>query len=383
MRLWIQAILAIGLGAAGVVAVAHQVPAARPALEQAGILPFLDRVGLAPAFEASAATPAGQGGPRGPGGAASVIAIQPEAVALITEVAAIGTGTARRAVEVRPEVSGRLAEVMVSSGQRVSAGDILARLDAESEDIAVTRAQLVLGDAEAQYERLSRLVTSGSASEFQLGGAELALRQAELAARQATFELERRTIRAPISGLAGIVDRGPGDQIAASDTLTRIDDREEILIDFSIPERFVSLLNLGSEVEVTPLARPELRLDGRIAAIENRVDPATRAIRLRAAIGNENDTLRSGMAFSIRMSFEGDTYPAVDPLAIQWSAEGAFVWAARDERAVRVPVQIMQRGAQRVLVRADFEPGDLVVTEGVQALRPGAPVAVQSTEQQG
>jgi len=376
----------MGLGAVGLVAVAHQVPAVRPALERAGVMPWLDRAGLAPATEASAATrfAGGPGGPGpGGGGATSVIAMQPEAVALITEVAAIGTGTARRAVEVRPEVAGRLAEVLISSGQRVRAGDILARLDAESETIAVSRAQLVLRDAEAQFERISRLVTSGSASEFQLAGAELALRQAELAARQAGFELERRSIVAPIDGLAGIVDRGPGDQIAPADTLTRIDDRAEILIDFSVPERFVSLLDPGSDVEVTPLARPDLRLTGRIAAIENRVDPATRAIRVRAAISNENDTLRSGMAFSIRMSFVGDTYPAVDPLAIQWSAEGAYVWVARDERALRVPVQIMQRGAAQVLVRADFEPGDLVVTEGVQALRPGAGVAVRSMEQQG
>ena len=386
MRLWFQTIIAAALGIAGLVAVAHLVPTARPLMERTGLMSGLDRIGLAPATGDGAAQPGGMA-PGRPGGrgaaAASVIAMQPQPVPLVTEIAAIGTGQARRAVAVRAEVAGRLAEVTVVSGQRVTAGQVLARLESESEDIAMSRAELVLRDAEAQYERVTRLRSAGSASEIQLASAELALRQAELAFRQSEFELERRVIRAPIDGLAGIVELGRGDQIAPADTLTRIDDRAQILIDFSIPERFVSLLELGSPVDVTPLARPELTLTGQIAAIENRVDPATRAIRLQAAIANDDDTLRSGMAFSIRMRFQGDTYPAVDPLAIQWSADGAFVWVARQDQAVRVPIRIVQRSARQVLVHADFEPGDLVVTEGVQALRPGGAVSVQGAAAPG
>lgn len=378
MRIWIQALLAVAVTAAGLGFLAYKVPAMRPMLEQVGVIGAMDRLGLAPPAEAGAPAAAapgpGRGGP-GMGGAASVIAMEVPLVPLVTEVAAIGTGTARRSVTVRPEVAGRLAEVSIGSGQRVTAGQVLARLESESEDIAFNRAQLVLRDAEAQFERLSRLRSSGTASEIQMASAELALRQAELAARQAAFDQERRVIRAPIDGLVGIVELGRGDQIAPADVLTRIDDRAEIVIDFSVPERFVGLLQLGDPVDVTPLARPELTMGGRIAAIENRVDAATRAIRLQASIANPDDTLRSGMAFAIRMRFTGDSYPAVDPLAVQWSAEGAFVWVSRAERAVRVPVQITQRSATRVLVRAAFEPGDLVVTEGVQALRPGGAVA--------
>lgn len=378
MRVWLQIPLAAALGAAGVVGVAHHVPAARPALNSIGVMGWLDRLGLAPATDAAAATvqqrPGGPGG-RGPA-AVSVLAVPPEPVPMVTEVAAIGTGVSRRAVSVRPEVAGRLAEVVVVSGQRVSAGDVLARIEAESEQIARARAELVLGDARAQYDRISRLRSSGSASEIQQAGAELTLRQAELALRQAEFELERRIIRAPIDGLAGIVELGPGDQIALADTLTRIDDRTQILIDFAVPERFVGLIHPGRPVAAAPLSRPEQEQVGRISAIDNRVDPATRSIRLQAAIANVDDQLRAGMAFSIRMRFDGESYPAVDPLAIQWSSDGAFVWVARDGVAMRMPVRIVQRGSRQVLVHADFAPGDLVVIEGVQALRPGGAVNV-------
>ena len=92
---------------------------------------------------------------------------------------------------------------------------------------------------------------------------------------------------------------------------------------------------------------------------------------MRASLDNADDLLRAGMAFSIAMRFAGETFPAVDPLAIQWSAEGAYVWTGADGRAMQVPVRIVQRNNDFVLVDADLEPGTLVVTEGVQLLRPG------------
>jgi RND family efflux transporter MFP subunit len=298
-------------------------------------------------------------------------------VPLISQVAAIGTGISRHAVAVRPEVAGRLAEVVIASGQRVEAGQVLARMESASEAIAVSRAELVLRDAQSAFDRVSQLRASGSATELQLSTAELALRQAELGVQQAAFELDRRTIRAPIAGLTGIVEMGAGDQVAPADTITRIDDRAQILVDFTVPERFVGQIALGDGVEATPLARPDLTLQGRVHAIENRVDATTRAIRLQAAIDNADDALRAGMAFSIRMTFQGSDYPAVDPLAIQWSSDGSYVWVVREGTARRVPVQIAQRTATQVLLRAEFAPGDLVVTEGVQSLRPGGAATVR------
>jgi RND family efflux transporter MFP subunit len=118
-------------------------------------------------------------------------------------------------------------------------------------------------------------------------------------------------------------------------------------------------------------------LEGRIVAVDNRVDEASRTLRVQAVIANAEDRLRAGMAFAIMLTFTGAEYPAVDPLAIQWGAEGAFVWVVREAKALRVPIRILQRNARSVLIEAEFAPGDMVVTEGVQALRPGADVAVR------
>src|SRR5690606_28228862 len=84
--------------------------------------------------------------------------------------------------------------------------------------------------------------------------------------------------------------------------------------------------------------------------------------------------LRAGMAFTITMRFPGDTYPAIDPLAIQWNAEGPYVWTIENGTARQKPVRIVQRNTDSVLVDADFSQGDVVVTQGIHNVREGAPV---------
>ncbi|MEZ5800625.1 MAG: hypothetical protein R3D29_09360 [Nitratireductor sp.] len=81
------------------------------------------------------------------------------------------------------------------------------------------------------------------------------------------------------------------------------------------------------------------------------------------------------------MQFKGENHPSVDPLAIQWDSSGSYVWGVRDGKAIRIPAAIVQRNADKVLVNAELAPGDMVITEGVQNVRPGA--AVRTAGEQG
>jgi multidrug efflux pump subunit AcrA (membrane-fusion protein) len=74
------------------------------------------------------------------------------------------------------------------------------------------------------------------------------------------------------------------------------------------------------------------------------------------------------------MSFVGQTFPAVDPLSIQWSNEGAYVWKVTGDTVDRAMVQIVQRNSDGVLVQGEVAPGDMVVTQGVLQLSPGLAV---------
>lgn len=357
-----------------------------------GARPWLDRIGLLQPLAAAGLVPGGQGdegeGPGGgmpgaggdAGGGVPVVAAAFRNESLKDVVTAIGSGRGAQAVELSFEVTGRLQSVAVAPGSRVSAGDVIAELEAETAQLAVERARLVVEDARRTAERLAQLSASGASTELQRQEAELALRTAELALQTAERDLANHRLLAPIAGYVGLVEAQVGDLVSSSTPITRIEDRSSLIVEFRVPERLAAMVGVGDAVQATAISTPGEVIEGQVIAVDNRIDEASRTLRVQATIGNADDRLRAGMAFQITLTFTGEDHPAVDPLAIQWGAEGAYVWVVREAKAVRQPISILQRNAETVLVEAEFQPTDLVVTEGVQALRPGADVTVTAPE---
>ena len=359
-----QLVLSTLLIAVTVVLWAAFVPAARPILDRIGVLGLL---GIAP----TSVEQGGSGGARGP---SAVVVAEVGEAKVADRVMAIGDGRALRRVTVRSRVTGQVTGIGVEDGGRVEAGRLLVQLDDEAEKIALERAGLVLQDARDEAARVTRLEGTGAVTEVRRREADLALRSAELDLRQAQYDLDQRSVRAPFAGWTSVLDIAVGDRVSSQDALVTIADRSKILIDFHVPERVVGRIVPGMALKARPLALSELALDGEVQAVDNIVESTSRTLRVQGRLDNAEDRLRGGMAFEVELLFPGDTLPSVDPLAVQWSGEGAFVWAVRDGKAVRVPVTIRQRNADSVLVEAALAPGENVVVEGVQMLRDGAAV---------
>jgi RND family efflux transporter MFP subunit len=371
------AVIAV-LAVAAVPLSARFLPSAHPVLETVGLLQPMAALGLVPAAEAAEGGPGGgqSGGPGGSRGGTPVVADAPQIVPLRDVVTAIGSARGIHAVDLTPEVAGRLVALRVAPGTRVAAGDLIAELDDEAARLAAERARLVLADAQATVERLDRLTASGSATSLQRQDAELALRTADLALQAAERDLADHKLTAPVGGYVGLIGVQVGDLLSSSTVVTRIEDRSSLILEFRVPERVAALIAVGDAVQVNAISGAQETLEGKIVAVDNRVDDVSRTLRVEARIANPEDRLRAGMAFRVTLEFTGKDYPAVDPLAIQWGSDGAFVWVVREGKAASLPIRILQRNADTVLVDAALEPGDLVVTEGVQALRPGAEVQV-------
>lgn len=351
------------------------VPGAPETLARVGIvLPF----GPAPQAEAARGG-GGPGGPRFGGGAGRVntVVTSPVVTATINDTLnAIGEGSPVRSVTVMAASAGTLAEVLVRPGQGVRAGDVIARFDAAGEQIEYDRAMLAATDAAATLGRMSGLASSNVVAGSALAAAELADANAQLALRNAELALDRRTITSPIAGSIGLIRVTPGNYVGAQTPVTTVDDTSAILIDFWVPERYAGQIETGMEVTVSAIALPGRSFKGNVSVIDNRIDPASRTLQVQAEIPNPDTVLRAGMSFSVSLGFPGEAYPAVNPLAILWSAEGSYVWKYQDGKAVRVMAEIVQRNSDGVLVRADLEPGDAVITEGILQLSEGAPVKV-------
>ena len=296
---------------------------------------------------------------------------------------ALGDGEAASSVTVVPEGTGVLREVTVRSGQTVAAGDVLARLDGEAEEIARDIAARAVSDAEATRARRATLIRSQAGTQADLDEADNALARARLALREAELALSRRRVVAPIAGVVGLVEVEPGDRVTSDTAIATIDDRTTLRVDFRVPERFAALVAVGQSVGATSFALPGRELVGTISAVGSRVEADSRTLPVRATFDNADDRLRPGMSFSLALAFEGETLPAVPPLAVRWDGDGSHVWQVVDGAARRVPARIVQRDANRVLVDAALAEGDRVVVEGLLSLRDGAAVRVQGAPPEG
>lgn len=325
--------------------------------------------------------PGGGPGPAGgqrpqPGNGTPVVTATAGKAAINDRVSAIGDGEALHSVTVFPRSEGILTRIHVEPGSRVEAGEVIAELDLETQTIARDQARLAVRIAEEKVQRYERLLQSRAVSEVQLIEARNELERAELDLRSAEVELDRRLIKAPIGGIIGISPVQRGDHVRSESEIATIDDRSTIIVDFWVPERFASLVEIGQTVEAEPIAMGGVVHPGVVKAIGSRVDRVSRTLQIRAHIQNDDDRLRPGMSFRVNLYFQGDQHVAVDPLAIQYTATGPFVWKNAGETSEKVPVRIIQRNADYVLVTGDVSAGDEVIIEGLQSLRPGSAIRI-------
>ena len=376
MAAWKQIVLAIVIALVAAAGWVLFVPGSRAVLASWGI----DWAWASTEKTAQTTTGGNRQGGRG-GQAQTPVVTQPVTVGTINDkLSAIGTGRALNSVVINPYASGRLIEISVTSGEKIEAGTIIAKLDSDSEEIALERSRIAESDAEASLERIKALRASNTATAVQQREAELALDNARLAVRDAALALDRRTITAPIAGIVGILPVEAGNYVTSQTTIATIDDRSRIIVDFWVPERFTGLITVGAPLSANSVARPGQVFDGVVSAVDNRLEEQSRTLRIQARLDNDGDVLRAGMSFQVAMQFPGDTYPSVDPLAIQWGGDGAFVWALDNGKAKRVPVRIIQRNTDSVLVVAALTAGDKVVTEGIHTVREGAELLVAGSE---
>jgi RND family efflux transporter MFP subunit len=317
----------------------------------------------------------GAGGGRRGGAREMVVVTAPVVEAIINDkLAAIGEGAASRSVTVMSPAAGTLVELLAQPGDIVEAGAVIGRLDADAEQIAFDRATLALQDAEATLVRTQELAAGNAATNVQLSTAQLAVNNAKLELQDAELALKRRTISTPIGGTIGLYQVTAGNALTAQTIVTTVEDTSEILVSFWVPERYAPAIAAGMPLDASAVALPGITMKGVVAAVDNRIDPASRTLKVQARIPNEDGRLRPGMSFSVAMSFPGEAFPSVDPLAIQWASAGSYVWRYADGKVERLPVEVIQRNSDGILVRGDIAPGDQVVTQGVQQLTAGASV---------
>jgi RND family efflux transporter MFP subunit len=209
-----------------------------------------------------------------------------------------------------------------------------------------------------------------------IDGARSALQRAEIGLQQARQALADRVLRAPFGGVAGLPQVHAGDRVTPDTVIATLDDRRRVEVAFDLPEAYLARVREGHPVRATSVAHAGREFEGRVTQLDSRVSEQTRALRVRAELPNPDDLLRPGQSFRVRLSLPGAAHIQVPELALQWGRDGAHVWVVRDGQALQVPVRLVRRLDGSVLVDGALQPGEPVVVEGVQRLRPGRAVSV-------
>lgn len=290
------------------------------------------------------------------------------------KVEAVGTSEALQSVTLFSAAAGEVVKVGFRSGDYVEAGTVLLFLDQRDQELAVSLAEVRVEDAERLLNRYQRSADSGATLPTVLDTARSELSVARIDLDRARIALEDRQVTAPFAGHLGITDIDVGDRVRVDTAIATLDNRLELLVSFDLPELLVGKIIMGAPVSLSTWNMRSKAVAGNVIQLGSRIDPESRTFVARARVENPSDSLRPGMSFRVQLDLAGDPYPVMPEIALQWGADGSFVWTVEDGNAVQVPVSIIQRQKGQVLVEASLPVGQLIVVEGIQRLRPGVSV---------
>ena len=306
-----------------------------------------------------------------------VEAIRVGTVKLPQSLTTVGSLRSDEAVVLRPEIAGRVAEILFTEGHGVTRGQVLVRLDNSVQKADLERARANLTLSRSKYERAVDLRSKGFISSQATDEAENTFKVARADAELAEARLAKTELKAPFAGVIGLRSVSIGDYVKEGQDIVNLEAIDPLKADFRVPEVVLSQVKAGQTLQVSLDALPDRVYPGRVYAINPLIDANGRAIVIRAQVPNPDGRLRPGMFARVRL-FTTDVRETlvVPEESIIPLGDDKYVYRVADGKAQRQKVEIGQRREGKVEIVAGLSAGDQVVTAGVVKLRDGAAVRV-------
>jgi membrane fusion protein, multidrug efflux system len=305
----------------------------------------------------------------------------------------IGTAEAVHGVTVSADLAGIVDRIAFESGQSVREGAVLVELDTRQEHAQLASLEAQRDLAKVNFDRMEGLVKAGviSRMDYDQATAQQKATAANVAEIRAT--IERKTIRAPFSGILGIRKVNLGQYMAAGGAIVPLQSLNPIYVNFGVPQQAAGQVRVGQTLRVTTEDVAGHVFSGRVTAIDSVVDQTTRNVQVQATLANPDGKLRPGMFIQVELAF-GAPQPVITlpTSAISYAPYGDSVYVITDlkdpkgrtYRGVRQTfVKVGGSRGDQVAVITGVKPGDEVVTSGVFKLRNGAAVQVNNKVQPG
>lgn len=361
MKVWSQ-VLVVGVVAAGAVG----------AYMYRDSLPFIGRP------QTTASRPAAGNVPALP-----IEAVPVRRMDITRTIEAVGTAQANEAVTITAKATGIVERLNFQEGQVVKAGVILVELEAAESSANIGALRAARDAAKMSYDRAKQLIESKVVAQARLDELSKAYEAAEARLRAEQAKFSDSVIKAPFNGKLGLRKVSLGALVRPGDVITTLDDTTLIKLEFEIPETVLGGVSVGNTVVAKAASMPDRKFEGTVTTIDSRIDPTTRAVRVRAQIPNSDDALKPGMFMTVALSV-GKVPDAMMVPEESLLAQGGeqFVFVIRDGKAARTRVTVGQRLPGLAQITNGLHPDDQVAITGLQQLRDGSRVR-QTNAQSG
>ncbi len=319
---------------------------------------------------------------------------------------AIGTVQPIATVAVKSRVDGQIAEVKISDGQAVRAGDVLFILDTRAAEAQLAQAQATLAKDKAQLENARRDVARFkpltekefvSRQQFDTAQTTAASLEATLLADQATVDnfkvqLTYYTIRSPMDGRVGTITLKTGNAVKAQDTisLVTINQIKPIYVSYAVPQRELPGIRAAMSAGTVPVQAvvpgdPGQPITGKIFFFDNQIDPTTGTISLKAIFDNADERLWPGEFVNVSSTLRVETDALVVPSsAVQVGQNGSYVFVVKADNTVELrPVTVSRTVGNESVIAKGVNADERVVTDGQLRLTNGSRVEIHTSAATG
>lgn len=309
------------------------------------------------------------------------------------QISAVGTLRAVRGVDVATEVPGVVRALQFKSGDEVRAGQVLAQLNADADIAQLNSLQATADLAATVYARDKAQLEAEVISKAQVDAAEGDLKAKRAQVAQQAALVEKKTIRAPFAGKLGISTVNPGQYLNAGDKLVTLQTIDPVYVDFMVPQQQVPMIAIGQKVSLTSDAYANVTFDGKVNAINPKVDTNTRNVQVEATIPNAKRQLLPGMFATVKLDTgEPQRYLTLPQTSITYNPYGNTVFTVqqsdkKDDKgnpiltAQQVFVTTGPTRGDQVAVVKGIEAGTTVVTSGQVKLKNNSPVVINNAVQ--
>ena len=330
--------------------------------------------------ESTAGEGAGAPGNAGPP-AMPVEAANARADTVVDAILATGQIAALQSIELRPDIEGRLVQILVREGSPVTRGTALFKIDDAELKAQVAQIEAERDLARQSLSRTRDLLKQKASSQAELERAEATMRSNEAQLELLKVRLGRTLVRAPFSGVMGQRLVSMGDYVTTSTRLAALQTVSPQHATFQVPERYAEQVKPGQEVTFRVAALPGREFTGKVDFVDPIVQLPGRTILVKAQVPNPRRELQSGMFIEARLATAVRPSAVIIPEDAVLPLQGSnFVWVVADGKATRRQVELGVRTPGFVEVKTGVENSETVVVGGQERLAEGAPVQATMVE---